>query len=106
MSEQQVNGHLRCQISNEDTRMIEETHQAIIQLSKCAPHFEKIASAVMEIRDKSFDAAIGRGWIDVATMNKMIRSDRMVFGVVVMGLLFVIVFLLTGEKAEWLKLGR
>lgn len=51
-----------------------------------------------EIKNKLLDSATGRNHIDMDTFRSIVK----VFGMIVMGFLFVFVFLLTGAHFGWI----
>lgn len=101
--EQYINGALKCRIPLETFTMLQETHVNTKETLRYAKYLENLSS-LKRMEDKITDAALGKGWVDIDTFNKVIRSNNILFGVVVLGLVAVIVFLLTGQRFDWFKL--
>jgi hypothetical protein len=100
---QYTNGHYRCALSQDEAEMIQESHLNTKEILLYAKYLENLKS-LKTIEDKLLNAAIGKGWLDVETHNKVIRSNNILFGFIVVSLIGTIVFLLTGQTNGWVTL--
>lgn len=96
MSNQQTNGLLKCDVSSDWKTIREkivETHSVSVTLGKYLPHLEKL-DALEDIKDHLMDAATGKNQLDIKVATLLFK----ILGITIVALLFVIIFLLTGES--------
>lgn len=87
---------------------IDEMHRTTNDILEYTKHLEKL-DALVEIKDSLLSYVVGRNSVDTKTVNeiflqqhKTFRTTQIVTGIVVIGLIGVIVFLLTGEHMGWI----
>jgi hypothetical protein len=79
--------------------IITEIHSQNHTLVQHAAHLQKL-DALTEIKDKLLESATGRNQFDIGIAQKLFT----ILGMVIMALVFIIVFLLTGAKLGLLDL--
>lgn len=101
---EQVNGLTRSM-----SHVMENTDH-LIKLDSIADSIKIMIGTLQDVREGLLNAAIGKDQVPRATaelmFNQQAKSNAFVcrvLGVVITGLLFVIGFLLTGDKAELIK---
>lgn len=101
-----VNGGLQCGVTEEWRDSIDskvtETHSMLNTLVNHTSHLTKlttIADKVTIIEDRLLIAATGKDHIETKTVYMLLK----IFGSVIVGLTFVIVFLLTGVHFGWIS---
>jgi hypothetical protein len=80
-------------------RQVGDIHLGLEASSKQATALETIAACLTEVKDRLLDSAIGRRHVDLVTFGSVIAS----LSLIILALLVVVVFLLTGEGAGWIR---
>lgn len=95
---------IKTSIAMEQINDIHGTSKILLDNTK---HLEKL-NALSDIRDSLLSYVVGRDQISTKVVNelfeqqhKTFRTTQIVTGIVVVGLIGVIVFLLTGEQLGW-----
>lgn len=78
---------------DEPMRQIAETHRMVSDIGRYAPHLSKL-DALEDIKDRLLDSATGKDHLDKTVAILLFK----ILGIVIIGLLFCLVFLLTGES--------
>lgn len=62
---------------------------------------ENIAASMLDIKDSLLEAATGKNQIDKETVQRLMKTQGYIFGLVILALTVILVFLLTGESSGW-----
>ena len=83
-----------CRVSRKDMEQLNDTLNNTKIMLQYAKHLEKL-DALVDIKDHLLAAATGKGYMDIKTANLVFK----ILGLVIVGLIAVILFLLTGSHA-------
>lgn len=98
----------------ENLKELRKDMRTLVQNSECLPRMgvaiDLLADKIETSNQKILEAAIGKEHIPIETVKSMFSQVSKshatlyrVFGAIILSLLTVIVFLLIGEKAEWIR---
>lgn len=100
------NGEILCECTDawkeEVALKVTENNEMLTKLAEYAaylPKLDTIANSMAIIEDRLISAAIGKDHIETKTVYMLLK----IFGFVIVGLTFVIVFLLTGVHLGWIS---
>jgi hypothetical protein len=88
----------------ESARKIDEMHMSMAALLRNTKHLEElgelkvISSTLLEMKDTTLDVATSKDHIQAKHFELMMK----ILGTVILVLLFVLAFVLTGQKLGWL----
>lgn len=125
-----INGRATCPVgedweehrvnAQEAMERIATMHDAMTKLLVHTKHLDKldklekletIASGVTEMRDKFIEVIIGKNQIPSDSFDKMLKEINQTrvttfksMFIVIVGLVGILIFLLTGESLNWIKL--
>ncbi len=78
---------------------VSEVHSAMSELIKHASHLSKL-DALEDIKNSLIGPATGRDQMQTKTVNMIVK----ILGVVIIGLLATLVFIITGKSLGWLSI--
>lgn len=96
---------LDCVLSEDDLFKISETYKNTVKIMDLAKNLRHL-EALPEIKTTLLNAATGKRHIDIETFDKVLSSMRWMYGIVIAALVFIIVFLMTGERLGLIHLFR
>lgn len=92
-----INGVFKCPVSERNLDRLDEAHDMLQALSKNLSHLEKLNTIANEATRQTDALNLVRDKLIVAATGKEHLTAK-IMGMVIAGLIFIIIFLLTGEK--------